>query len=88
MEIQNPQTGAFFPVSGCFNFTLVLSQAGTLAFGVDWTKGGDGQELLRDNIGSGSLLKVRWRTKVYQAIFKTERDKYSNSGRVTLELRP
>ena len=57
-------------------------------FGVDWTKGGEGQEILREHIRASSLLKVTWRGKQYQGVLKMEWEMNTNNGRVILEVRP
>ena len=54
MEIENPNTAEFVPLPGAFNFEYIPMGAQNLpdnfSFRFDWTKKGDGQEILQEGI--------------------------------------
>jgi hypothetical protein len=57
MEIANPKTAEFVPLLGAFNFERkpmgALGIPDEFSFLMDWTKGGEGQEVLREHIRDG-----------------------------------
>jgi hypothetical protein len=76
MEIQDPKTNGFVPLYGASNFEFRPSTDERLPsefnFAVDWTKGGRGQEILRDRIRESSIMRVRMHGKTYQGAPKHE----------------
>lgn len=76
MEIRNPQTGLFLPLQGTFNFRVNSSADQEIpdayTFGVDWTKQGEGQEILRGHMRSKSPLTLRHRGQLYTGAVEFE----------------
>ncbi len=56
MDIENTKTAVFVPLLGAFNFEHksmgALGIPDEFSFRMDWTKGGEGQEVLREHIRS------------------------------------
>ena len=72
MQIEN-QTGTFVPLLGGVNFQADKRHPSvpvTYSFGIDWTKEGDGQEILREHIRSSSAGRVEWHGAEYQGKFE------------------
>jgi hypothetical protein len=86
MEIQNPQTGLFLPLQGAFNFRVnpsgIQGIPEAYTFGVDWTQGGEGQEILREHIRSKSLLSVKHHGQLYAGVVEFTADINSPNGAV------
>ena len=76
MEIENPNTAEFVPLPGAFNFEYIPMGAQNLpdnfSFRIDWTKKGDGQEILQEGIRSGSPIRVKQHGQLYRGVFKGE----------------
>jgi hypothetical protein len=76
MEIENPNTAEFVPLPGAFNFEYIPMGSQNLAdnfsFRIDWTKKGDGQEILQEGIRSGSPIRVKQQGQLYRGVFKGE----------------
>ena len=57
MEIESPKTAGFVPLLGAFNFEHkpmgAIGNPDEFSFLMDWTKGGEGQEVLREHIRPG-----------------------------------
>ena len=74
MEIENPKTAEFVPLLGAFNFEYKplgsLRLPDEFSFRIDWTKGGEGQDVLREHMQSKSLLRVRNHGGEYRGAFK------------------
>jgi len=90
MEIVNPKTAEFVPLLGAFNFEHkpmgALRLPDEFSFLMDWTKGGEGQEFLREHIRSGSLIRVKQHGKQYQGVLKFESGMNTNDGMVVVEV--
>jgi len=88
MEIQNPQTGQFLPLQGASNFRLnpsgIRGIPETYTFGVDWTQGGEGQEILREHIRSKTLLCIKHHGQLYTGIVEFEADINTAHGAVMM----
>lgn len=90
MEIRNPKTEEFLPLIGAFNFDhyrVGQSVFYEFSFAIDWTKGGDGQDVLRDHIRDGSLMDVRNHGQEYRGKFKFEWGFNSSDGKVIIDVR-
>lgn len=66
-EIEDPKTTKFVPLLFAFNFKPDALGA---SFGIDWDKGGEGQDILREHLRSGSVGRVRTAGCVFQGVFK------------------
>ena len=90
MEIENPKTAEFIPLLGAFNFEHkpmgALSLPDEFSFLMDWTKGGEGQEVLREHIRAGSFIRVKQRGLQHQGVLKFESGMNSNEGMVVVEV--
>ena len=90
MEIENPRTTQFVPLLGAFNFEHkrmdALSLTDEFSFLVDWTKGGEGQEVLREHIRAGSLIRVNQHGQLHQGVLKFESGMNTNDGMVVVEV--
>jgi len=88
MEIQNPQTATFVALHGASNFQCNPSGIKDIpeayTFNMDWSKGGEGQEILRDFIRSKSPLCVRVYGKPYIGAVEFEHGINSTNGGVML----
>lgn len=86
MEIRNSQTGLFLPLQGAFNFQVnpsgIRGIPEAYTFGVDWTKEGEGQEILREHIRSKSLLSLRHHGQTYEGMVEFTADINSPNGSV------
>ena len=91
MEIEDPKTAGFVPLLGAFNFEYKplsnLRLPDEFSFRIDWTKGGEGQDVLREHIRSGSLIRVNERRQQYQGILKFESGMNTNDGMVVVLTR-
>ena len=87
MEIENPQTAKFVPLPFAFNFE---PDAVGASFYIDWTKGGEGEEILRELIRSKVIGRVRHANQLYQGLFQDIGDFNTSNGFVALrrELDP
>lgn len=76
MEIENPKNAEFVPLLGAFNFEHksmgALDIPDEFSFRMDWTKGGEGQEFLREHIRSRTIIRVKWQGKQYQGVLRFE----------------
>jgi len=77
MDIENPKTAVFVALLGAFNFEHkslgALGIPDEFSFLMDWTKGGEGQEVLREHIRSRTLIRVKQgEGKQYQGILRLE----------------
>ena len=91
MEIENPKTAVFVTLLGAFNFVPTRSRHGlpdTFSFRIDWTKGGEGQEILREHLRLGSLMRVKQHDKQYQGVLNFEHGINSCDGAVVADVRP
>ncbi|HEY2471417.1 MAG TPA: hypothetical protein VGI45_26745 [Terracidiphilus sp.] len=90
MEIENPKTGRFVPLLGAskFEYTPLGAQHSPdeFSFRIDWDKGGEGQEILREHIRSGSFLRVRERREEYKGAFLREWEFNTREGMVIVEV--
>ena len=90
MEIENPQSLAFLPLLGVFNFEhksmAALGIPDEFSFRMDWTKGGEGQEVLREHIRSRTLIRLKQQGKQYQGILRFESGINTNDGMVVVEV--
>jgi len=92
MDIENPKTAVFVPLLGGFNFEHKSTGARGIpdefSFRMDWTKGGEGQEVLREHLrtGSGSLIRVTQHGKQYQGTLRFESGINTNDGMVVEEV--
>jgi hypothetical protein len=72
MEIKDTTTGKFVPLEGAFNFDYAPSRTAGIpnafSFGIDWTREGAGQDILREHIRFGSSMSVRERGREYRGI--------------------
>src|ERR1700678_2509529 len=76
MDIENPKTSDFVPLLGAFNFEHkpmgALRLPDEFSFLMDWTKGGEGQEVMREHIRAGSLIRVKQHGQQHQGVLKFE----------------
>ena len=90
MEIENPKNAVFVPLLGAFNFEHksmgALGIPDEFSFRMDWTKGGEGHEVLREHIRSRTLIRVKQQGKQYQGILRFESGINTNDGMVVLEV--
>ncbi len=92
MDIENPKTAVFVSLLGAFNFEHksmgALGIPDEFSFRMDWTKGGEGQEVLREHLraGSGSLIRVKQQGKQHQGILRFESGINTNDGMVVVEV--
>jgi hypothetical protein len=90
MEIEDPRTTGFVPLDGAFNFVYRPSTDKRLPnefnFGIDWTKGGQGQDILREHIREHSTMRVQMRGETYQGVFKHEWGFNTPDGMVIVEV--
>lgn len=92
MDIENPKTAVFVPLLGAFNFEHKsmgdLGIPDEFSFQMDWTKSGEGQEVLREHLraDSGSLIRVKQQGKQYQGILRFESGINTNDGMVVVEV--
>ena len=92
MKIENPQNAEFIPLLGAFNFEHksmgALGIPDEFSFRMDWTKGGEGQEVLREHFlaGSGSLIRVKQQGKQYQGTLRFESGMNTSDGMVVVEV--
>lgn len=90
MEIENPKTANYVSLDGAFNFEYARLSAKGLpdefSFGIDWTKEGAGQEILREHIRSHSLMRVRQHGVQYQGVFKHEWGFNTADGMIIVEV--
>jgi hypothetical protein len=74
MEIENQKSAEFVPLVGAFNFEHksmgALGIPDEFSFRMDWTKGGEGQEVLREHIRSRTLIRVKRQGKQCQGILR------------------
>jgi hypothetical protein len=77
MEIENPNPAEFVPLPGAFNFEYIpmggQNLPDNLSFRIDWTKKGDGQEILQEGIRSGSPIRVKQHGQLYRGVFARDR---------------
>ena len=90
MEIEDPWATGFVPLDGAFNFVYRPSTDKRLPnefnFGIDWTKGGQGQDILREHIREHSTMRVQMRGETYQGVFKHEWGFNTPDGTVIMEV--
>ena len=90
MEIENPKTAEFVPLLGAFNFEHkpmgALSLPDQFSFLMDWTKGGEGQEVLREHIRAGALIRVKQHGQQHKGVLKFESGMNTNDGMVVVEV--
>jgi hypothetical protein len=90
MEIENPTNAEFVPLLGAFNFEPksmgALGIPDEFSFRIDWTKGGEGQDFLREHIRSGTLIRVKQLGKQFQGILRFESGINTNDGMVVVEV--
>jgi hypothetical protein len=92
MEIENPKSAVFVPLLGAFNFEHksmgALGIPDEFSFLMDWTKGGEGQDVLREHLraGFGSLIRVKQQGKQYQGMLRFESGINTNDGMVVVEV--
>ena len=92
MEIENQKNAEFVPLLGASNFErksmAALGIPDEFSFRMDWTKGGEGQEVLREHLraGSGSLIRVKQQGKQYQGMLRFESGINTNDGMVVVEV--
>jgi hypothetical protein len=90
MEIQNPKASKIVPLLGAFNFEYkrmgALGIPDEFSFLVDWTKEGEGQDILREHIRNRSLLCVTQRGQQYQGRPKFESGINTPEGMVVVEV--
>jgi hypothetical protein len=90
MEIANPKTAEFVPLLGAFNFEHKpmggLGIPDEFSFLMDWTKGGEGQEVLREHIRNGSLIRVKQYGQQHQGVLRFESGMNSNDGMVVVAV--
>jgi len=71
MDIESTKTNALVPLLGTFNHEEArVAGVSTISFHIDWTKGGDGQDVLRDHIRLESHGRVVWHGKQYKGVPK------------------
>jgi hypothetical protein len=90
MEIENSKNAEFVPLLGAFNFEHksmgALGIPDEFSFLMDWTKGGEGQEVLREHIRSRTLIRLKQQCKQYQGILRFESGINTNDGMVVVEV--
>jgi hypothetical protein len=90
MDIENPKTAEFVPLLGAFNFEHqpmgALGIPAEFSFLMDWTKGGEGQEVLRVHIRSRTLIRVKQPGKQYQGMLRHESGINTIDGMVVVEV--
>jgi hypothetical protein len=88
MEIENLKTAEFVQMLGAFNFERKPLGAvrNEFSFQVDWTKGGEGQEILREHIRVGTLIRVQQHGQQHQGVLKFESGMNTNDGMVVVEV--
>ncbi len=90
MEIEDPKTAEFVPLLGAFNFERnVMGTLGIpdeFSFLMDWTKGGEGQDVLRENIRVGSLIRVKQRGQQHQGVLRFESGMNTHDGMVVVTV--
>ena len=90
MDIENPKTALFVPLLGAFNFEHksmgALGIPDEFSFRMDWTLGGEGQEVLRDHIRSRTLIRVKQQGKQYHGMLRFESVINTNDGMVVVEV--
>lgn len=71
MKIENPQSATLVPLMGAFNAVPGGPPIpGALSFKIDWTKGGEGQDILREHFRSGSPGRIEHDGKHYSGVFE------------------
>jgi hypothetical protein len=89
MEIENPTNAEFVPLLGAFNFENkymgALGIPDEFSFRMDWTKGGEGQEVLREHIRSKTLIRLKRQGKRFQDILRFESGINTVDGMVVVE---
>ena len=92
MEIKNPGTGAYIPLLGAFNFERKPLSKRTVidqfSFYVDWTKGGRGQDILRQHIGFKSPMHVKWHGVEHRGVMSFEAGINTADGLVVADAQP
>jgi hypothetical protein len=53
---------------------------------MNWTKGGEGQEVLREHIRDGSLIRVKQHGKQHQGVLRFESGMNTNEGMIVVEV--
>jgi hypothetical protein len=90
MDIRDPKTTQGVPLLGAFNFERkpmgALRLPDEFSFLMDWTKGGEGQEVLREHIRAGSLIRVNQHGQQHQGVLKFENGMNTNDGLVVVEV--
>jgi hypothetical protein len=90
MEIESPKTAGFVPLLGAFNFEHkpmgAIGNPDEFSFLIDWTKGGEGQEVMREHIRAGSLIRVNQHGQQHQGVLKFESGMNTNDGLVVVEV--
>lgn len=90
MEIENPTNAAFVPLLGAFNFEHksmgALGISDEFSFRMDWTKGGEGQEVLREQIRSKTLIRVKRQGRQFQGVIRSESGINTADGLVVVEV--
>jgi hypothetical protein len=90
MEIESPKNAEFVPLLGVFNFEYksmgALGIPDEFSFRMDWTKGGEGQEVLREHIRSRTLIRVKQQGKQYQGMLRCESGINTIDGMVVVEV--
>ena len=90
MEIENLTNAEFVPLLGTFNFEHksmgALGIPDEFSFLMDWTMGGEGQEVLREHIRNGSLIRVKQYGQQHQGVLRFESGMNSNDGMVVVAV--
>jgi hypothetical protein len=90
MEIENLTNAEFVPLLGTFNFEHksmgALGIPDEFSFRMDWTKGGEGQEVLREHIRSRTLIRVKRQGRQCQGILRFESGINTVDGLVVVEV--
>ena len=78
-------------MEGAFNFDLFRIAANLpeeFSFGIDWTVGGAGQDVLRNIIREMSTAHVRHLGREFVGVFKFEWGTNTNDGKVFFKVVP
>ena len=90
MEIENPKSAAFVPLLGAFNFEHksmgALSIPDEFSFRMDWTLGGEGQEVLREHIRSRTPIRMKQQGTQYEGMLRFESGINTIDGMVVVEV--
>ena len=90
MEIENPKTAELIPLLGATNSQFksmgALHLPDEMSFLMDWTQGGEGQEVLREHIRAGSRVRVKQQGKQYQGVPTDVGGMNTNDGMVVVRI--